>query len=501
MLFHLENATFLAIFHLENATPYDKISFRKCNIYVEFSFIKCNNLYMENIREIRFKRKIYKQMLDWKNEPNKNSALLIEGARRVGKTTVVKEFGEKEYSNYIYIDFTYASDELKKLFKQVDPSKKEIMDQFFSDLFLLVGKTLKPGDLIILDEIQFCPSARQDIKAFVQDGRYDFIETGSLISIGENVSEIQIPSEERRIEMHPLDFEEFCWAFNDDSKCDLLRNVYNNHLSISESVHQKQMSDFRLYLVLGGMPKVISLYQQTLSFLRVDKEKKDILKLYKDDLRKHDNKYGTICLPIYENMLPSLRSWSGRVKVGARNEKQEELYLRSLRDLEDSKIVNVVRKTADISFGANIPEQLSFKLYPADTGLMLSELINNGDEDIEDAYKKIRFDRLASSNLGLLYECLVCQSVVANGIKPLYHVYDLPEGDKANRYEIDFLYMKKRKIFAIEVKSTNRFTAPSISNLAKKYPQIRIEKNIVSTKPISYSDNITNIPIYMSFLL
>lgn len=450
---------------------------------------------------MNFKRKIYQQMLDWKNEQNKNSALLIEGARRIGKTTIATDFGKNEYSDYLYIDFTYASDDLKNLFKRVDPSKKEVMDQFFSDLFLMVGKSIKPGDLIIFDEIQFCNQARQDIKAFVQDGRFDYIETGSLISIRENVDGIQIPSEERRIEMYPLDFEEFCWAFNDNSKCDLLREIWKNKSSINDAVHQKQMNDFRLYLALGGMPKVISLYQETQSFLRCDKEKKDILKLYEDDLRKHDNKYGTICLPIYKKMFTSLHSWSRRVKTEIRSESEETRFQRSLKDLEDSKIVTVVGKEEDLSFGISSMDSTSFKLYPVDTGLILSELLCSGDDTIEEAYKKIRFGKLSGSNLGVLYESIVCQSLVANGIKPFYHVFQYEKDGKQNRYEIDFVYYKNGRTNAIEVKSTTRFEAPSINALSKKYSHLKISKFIVSPKPLQWDTGITNLPIYMSFLL
>lgn len=228
---------------------------------------------------MEFKRKIYDQMLEWKNEKNKNSALLIEGARRVGKTTIVKEFAKNEYSNYIYIDFTYVSNEVKNLFKNIDPSNNLHMDQFFSDLFLIFGKVMKKGDLIIFDEVQHFPLARQAIKALILDGRFDYIETGSLISIRENTQDIQIPSEERRIEMHPLDFEEFCWAFGWNEKCNLLRDILNQHRSINESVHAQLMNDFRLYLALGGMPKVISLYQETNSFIRCEKRKTRYLEI------------------------------------------------------------------------------------------------------------------------------------------------------------------------------------------------------------------------------
>ena len=446
---------------------------------------------------MEFKRKIYDEMKKWKQDSNKNCALLIEGARRVGKTTIVQKFAREEYKNHIYIDFTYSSDELKNLFKKIDPEKTLFMDQFFADLFLSVGKTLKKGDLIIFDEVQHCPLARQSIKALVKDGRFDYIETGSLISIRENTENIQIPSEERRIVMHPMDFEEFCWAFSMDDKCDLLRNIFDNHKCISENAHNLLMDDFRLYLALGGMPNVISIYKKTNSFINAEKEKQDILKLYEDDLRKTDNKYKLFTLNIYDSMLPSLKSWSRRVKTNIRNKNMAFSYQRSLKDLEDSRIVNSVYRCSDLSFGVFLKEDNDFKLYPLDVGLMLSSLIGETNEDLNKTYLKIRTGKLDGANFGILYESLVVQSLVCNGRKVFYHTY---EYDK-KRYEIDFAYYSNGKMNALEVKSTKRFTLSSLSSLKKKYPQLKFNKIVVSPKTLSYENDITYLPIYMAFLL
>lgn len=446
---------------------------------------------------MEFKRKIYNQIKEWKDEKNKNSALLIEGARRVGKTTIVKEFAKNEYNNFIYIDFTYTTDDINKLFNKINPVNPQSMDQFFSDLFLSCGKVLINGDLIIFDEVQHFPKARQAIKALVGDGRFDYIETGSLISIRENTKNIQIPSEERRIEMHPMDFEEFCWAFNYDDKCKMLREIFNEHKTISENIHRQLMDDFRLYLALGGMPKVISLYQETNSFMRCEKEKQDILKLYEDDLRKHDNQSRTYTLTIYNSMLPALKSWSKRVKTKYRSQNMLQAYQRSLKDLEDSKIVNSVYKTSDLSFGSLIKEENSFKLYPLDVGLMLSSLIGDVNEDSEKTYLKIRTGNLDGANLGALYETLVAQSLVCNNRKIFYHTFEY--NDK--RYEIDFVSFIKGKINAIEVKSTKRFTTSSLSSLKLKYPQLKFNKIVISPKTLSYDSDTTYLPIYMTFLL
>ncbi len=446
---------------------------------------------------MEFKRKIYSQMKEWKEEKNRNSALLIEGARRIGKTTIVKEFAKKEYRDFIYIDFTYASDEIKALFKRIDPSKSGSMDQFFADLFLVMGKSLKNGDLIIFDEVQHFPLARQAIKALVYDGRFDYIETGSLISIRENTQGIQIPSEERRIEMHPMDFEEFCWAFAWDEKCELLRTIFNDHKTMSESAHKLLMNDFRLYLALGGMPKVISLYQETNSFMRCEKEKRDILKLYEDDLRKHDDGAKTRTLDIYGSMLPALKSWSKRIKTKTRGQNSINSYQRSLKDLEDSKIVNSVYRCSDLSFGSFMKEENSFKLYPLDVGLMLSSLIGDENEDSETTYRKIRVGHIDGANFGSLYETFVLQCLVSNGRKVFYHTFEYSD----KKYEIDFLAFIKGKMNAIEVKSTKRFEATSLLSLQDKYPQLKFNKIVISPKPLKYEDGVTYLPIYMAFLL
>ncbi len=454
---------------------------------------------MQRRRATPFKRKIYQKLLDWKKNPHKNSALLIEGARRVGKTTIVQEFGEKEYNDHIYIDFTYARDEAKDLFKRVRPCDKKSMDLFFSDLFLMYGKELHEGDLIIFDEIEHCPLARQAIKALVQDGRFDYIETGSLISIRENVAGIQIPSEERRIEMHPMDFEEFRWAMGDETSCELLRKAFLEGAPISFAVHQKMMDDYRLYLSLGGMPLVVATYLESNSFSSASEIKKDICKLYVDDLRKHDNQCGTSCLSIYQSMLASLRSWSKRVKTGIRSEGEKRKYIRSLSDLKDSRIVNSVHQCKDLSFGNLVEEETAFKLYPLDAGLMLEELLGEKGVSSEEAYRKIRFGKLSGANLGLLYECAALEALSANGHTLYYHTFLY--GEEGKRYELDFVGYLKGRLTAIEVKSTNRFTTSSLDALPLKYPQQTIDRVVISPKPFSKANSILNLPLYLTYLL
>lgn len=440
-----------------------------------------------------FKRKIYSKLLEWKNEKPKNSALLIEGARRIGKTTICEEFAKNEYNDYIIVDFMYATQEMKDLFKNLNN-----LNLFFSNFFLLVGKTLSPGDLIIFDEIQHCPLARQGIKKFVQDGRFDYIETGSLLSIRDNTENITIPSEERRIEMFPMDYEEFLWAFGNDSTATILHDIYNNNLSIDNKTHEKLLNDFRLYLALGGMPKVISLFQSSLSYIRAHEEKNDIIKLYKDDLLKHDLKYKTKCRILYDAIPSELSKVSTRfiVSKNLNNERGERIQ-DSIYDLSDSKCANIVYNTTDLSYSFELNKNSNmFKIYSSDTGLFVSSIIKDCDDSIDNVYKKIIFDRL-NSNFGRIFESLVSQSLITNGIIPYYHTFVYNN----KKYELDFVYNKNGKTYVVEVKSGKNFTTSSLDMVSEKYKSIKFKKIVISTKPFKNIDNTLYLPLYMLFCL
>ncbi len=444
-----------------------------------------------------YKRKIYKQLLEWKESKVKNSALLIEGARRIGKSTVVEEFAKNEFDDYILIDFMYETDEMKNLFKDI-----KNLDLFFSNFFLLAGKTLKPGSLIIFDEIQKCPFARQAIKKFVKDGRYYYIETGSLLSIRDNTNSITIPSEERRIEMYPMDYEEFLWAFGDESTANLLRSTYLNNQTIPDSIHKELMKKFRLYMVLGGMPKVISIFQETNSYIEAEKEKQDILKLYKDDLLKHDRTYGTHCRTLYDNLANELMSQSSRFNISKNsNNKRIEQLTDTIFDLDDSKIVKLCYHTSEPQYGLDLSKNISkFKMYSSDAGLLVSSIFKDKTLNVEDVYKKLVFGKF-NSNFGRIFESFVSQGLVSNGYTPFYHTYIINKEGKEKRYEIDFMIEKAGKIVAIEVKSGSNFTTSSLNNLKLKYPQLKFEKIVISGKTLSMKDNVRYLPIYMTFVL
>ena len=445
---------------------------------------------------MKFKRKIYEKLLEWKNSSVKNSALLIEGARRVGKSTIVEEFAKSEYEDYIMIDFMYETDEMKNLFKDL-----KNLDLFFSNFFLLAGKTLKPGSLIIFDEIQFCPLARQGIKKFVKDGRYDYIETGSLLSLRDNTDNISIPSEERRIEMFPMDYEEFLWAFNDYSTATLLRDVYKGNTQINPNTHEMLLKNFRLYMALGGMPKVVSIFQETHSYIEAEKEKEDIIKLYKDDLLKHDRKYSTECRVLYDNLASELMRENSRFVIRITDKSRSKQIEESVYDLNDSKIATTCYKCTEPMYGLELSKTLGFfKLYSCDSGLLLTNIYKERNMSKEEVYRKIMFGKI-NSNFGKVFESIVMQTLVSNGLTPYYHTYTLKDGEKEKRYEIDFMVEIGSKVAVIEVKSGSNFKTSSLDCLMEKYPQLKFDKYIISNKAFKRDNDKVWLPIYMTFCL
>ncbi|MBR4237303.1 ATP-binding protein [bacterium] len=445
---------------------------------------------------MKFKRKIYEKLLEWKNSSVKNSALLIEGARRVGKSTIVEEFAKSEYEDYIMIDFMYETDEMKNLFKDL-----KNLDLFFSNFFLLAGKTLKPGSLIIFDEIQFCPLARQGIKKFVKDGRYDYIETGSLLSLRDNTDNISIPSEERRIEMFPMDYEEFLWAFNDYSTATLLRDVYKGNTQINPNTHEMLLKNFRLYMALGGMPKVVSIFQETHSYIEAEKEKEDIIKLYKDDLLKHDRKYSTECRVLYDNLASELMRENSRFVIRITDKSRSKQIEESVYDLNDSKIATTCYKCTEPMCGLELSKTLGFfKLYSCDSGLLLTSIYKERNMNKEEVYRKIMFGKI-NSNFGKVFESIVMQTLVSNGLTPYYHTYTLKDGEKEKRYEIDFMVEIGSKVAVIEVKSGSNFKTSSLDCLKEKYPQLKFDKYIISNKAFKRDNDKVWLPIYMTFCL
>lgn len=438
-----------------------------------------------------FKRKIYDKLLEWKRESDGKTALLIEGARRIGKSTVVEEFAKNEYETYILIDFSTASKTVKDLFEDVSD-----LDYIFLQLQLQYKKDLvERKSLIIFDEVQLCPKARQAIKSLVKDHRYDYIETGSLISIKKNVKEILIPSEERQISMYPMDYEEFRWALGDTTTVPLMRKCFENNKGVGEQLNRKLMRDFRLYMLVGGMPQAVSEYIETNNFRKVDAVKRDILKLYTDDFMKIDPTGKASML--FDAIPAQLNKNAARYQVSSvLSDERAESLLELIAEMKDSKTVLVSYHANDPNVGlANNKDLSKFKLFICDTGLFTTLMFKDSDFTENTIYEKLLSDNLGA-NLGYLYENVVAQTLVANGNELFYHT--IKNEVSRHSYETDFLITRKSKICPIEVKSSNYRTHKSIDAFCEKYSSRILNKYLIYTKDFSKDKDIFCLPVYYS---
>lgn len=437
-----------------------------------------------------FKRKIYQQLLDWKKESQGKTALLVEGARRIGKSTVVEQFGKSEYKSYILIDFSSCSNNIKNLFLDISD-----LNFFFLQLQLYTKVDLhKRESLIIFDEVQLFPKARQAIKHLVKDGRYDYIETGSLISIKKNVANILIPSEERKIPMHPMDYEEFLWAIGDNTTSELLKYCWEKKQALGDNANRKMMRDFRLYMLIGGMPQAVESYLEANNFRMVDAVKRDILKLYQDDFFKIDTT-GRISA-LFEGIPAELNRNSMRYQVSSviKGVRFDSIQ-KSLFELLNSKTVNIAYHANDINAGlASAIDFSLFKLFLADTGLFTTLQFKDRDFTENIIYEKLLNDRL-SANLGYLYENVAAQILVSKGDKLYYHT--MRSSTSNHNYEIDFLIAREHKICPIEIKSSNYKKHKSLDVFFDKYSAKIHKQYLVYTKDLRQENNILMLPIYM----
>lgn len=443
-----------------------------------------------------FERKIYSQIKDWKDEANGCKALLIEGARRIGKSTVVEEFGKNEYDSYILIDFSIASQSTKNLFEDISDLNflfLQLQLQYQVELF-------ERKSLIIFDEVQLCPKARQAIKFLVKDGRYDYIETGSLISIKKNVKDILIPSEERKLEMFPMDYEEFRWALGDKTTIPLLSSVFLNNKKLGDDMNRKLMRDFRLYMLVGGMPQAVNEYIVTNNFRKVDRVKRDILSLYEDDLRKIDStgRLSMIFDAIPAQLSKHANTFQVKSVIGSRKI-ADETILRLISELIDSKTILIAYHADDPNVGLSAYKDINkFKLYLADTGLFVTSIFKDRDFTANVIYEKLLNDKL-SANLGYLFENIVAQTLVANGNKLFYYTF---YNEMSHRnYEIDFLITEKNKICPIEVKSSSYKKHSSIDAFYETFSDRILKRYILHTKDISKDNDIYCYPVYMTQFL
>lgn len=450
-----------------------------------------------------FKRKIYEKLLDWKKNASGEKALMIEGARRIGKSTIVEEFAKAEYKSYLLIDFNDASDVVADAFDKY----LNDLDSFFMILSTEYGKQLYPGEsLIIFDEVQAFPKARQSIKKLVKDGRYDYIETGSLISIQENVKDITIPSEERTIRMFPMDFEEFCWAFGEDMLVAYIRKCFEALIPLEDALHHKAMLLFKQYILVGGMPRSVSAYlENNRNFSMADAEKRDILTLYRNDIGKADGKYRSRIQSIFEQIPAFLSLHEKRVRLSNidRNAKFP-LYQETFFWLSNSMMTNECFNCNDPNVGLSLNEDRTYiKCYMGDTGLLVSHAFTESEIAEGELYKQILHDNL-SINEGMLFENAIAQCLVANGYK-LFFYTRYNEEKHRNDIEIDFLIsngsITKPKIFPIEVKSSKRYTTTSLEKFIEVYRKRIGKAYVIHTKNLTVKNDVICIPSYMTICL
>lgn len=441
-----------------------------------------------------FRRKIYEKLLEWKKTSNGKTALLVEGARRIGKSTVVEAFGKNEYKTYILIDFSIASTTVKRLFEDMSD-----LDYFFLQLQLQYKTDLYERDsLIILDEIQLCPLARQAVKALVKDYRYDYIETGSLISIRKNVKDILIPSEERKLNMYPMDYEEFMWATGDQTTNALLRKCFESGKALGDSAHRKILRDFRLYMLVGGMPQAVNEYIETNNFRRVDEVKRDILNLYKEDFMKIDSTGKTSLL--FDAIPAELNKNASRYQVSSVIEGvRADSVLELIAQMKESRTILVAYHANDPNAGLSSNMDLGkFKIFMCDTGLFVTQMFRDREFTENVIYDKLLNDKL-SGNLGYLYENIVAQTLAANGHGLYYHTIMNPVS--RHNYEIDFLLAEKNKICPVEVKSSNYKAHKSLDVFTDKFSGRIMQRYLIYTKDYTKDADIECLPVYMTQFL
>ena len=450
-----------------------------------------------------FKRKMYNRLLAWKRQAAGTKALLIEGARRIGKSTLVEEFAKNEYQSYHLIDFNKVSDSVISAFNNY----MNDLDTFFLILSSEYGVKLYPKEsIIIFDEIQQFPKARQAIKYLVADGRFDYIETGSLISIKENVKDITIPSEERTQLMYPMDFEEFAWAMNEEPLITYIRQCFDKKVSLEQGLHAKAMLLFRQYMIVGGMPKSLSAYlENNRSFEMADMEKRDILTLYRNDIMKIKSGYRSSVLSIFDQ-IPAFLSRSERRVVMNRIEKGASFpkYHDTFFWLSDSMIANECFNCSDPNVGLSLNEDRTYvKCYMGDTGLLISHTFDENEISDGELYREILLGKL-SVNEGMFYENVIAQMLVAAGHK-LYFYTRYNEEKHRNDMEIDFILSNhsklKYKIFPIEVKSNDKYTIRSLIRFNESFHQRIGECYVIHPKNLCVKEGIVYLPAYMTFCL
>ena len=441
-----------------------------------------------------FRRKLYDKMLQWKAERGGSTALLIKGARRVGKSTLAETFAKNEYDSYLFIDFTEVSQDIRDLFNDISD-----LDSLFLQLQFKFHTRLYPKkSVIVFDEVQNCPMARQAIRKLVNDGRYDYIETGSLMSIRKNVQNIRIPSEETRMTLYPMDYEEFRWALGDEVTIPLLNDAFEMRKGLGDAVTRQLLRDFRLYMLVGGMPQAVSKYIETNDLGAVDAIKREILELYADDFRKIDPTGKATkmfyAIPGQLNSNATRYQLSSVVEQG-KKDRVEEI----IQDMEDSQVVMIAHHSNDPNVGLPLHEDSDrYKMYLNDTGLFITLAFRDKDITENVIYQKLLNDKL-SADLGYVYENVVAQMLKASGNELFYHTWPTESGK--HNYEIDFLLSRGSKVYPIEVKSSGYKTHASLDAFMKKYPERTAQGYLLYTKDMRKDSRILLTPVFMTMFL
>lgn len=452
---------------------------------------------------IKMKRKIYNKLIEWKEKRSHKEALLIDGARRVGKSWIAEEFGRNEYRSYILINFSKLTLEMREVFDNYlfDP------EEFFIRLQLITGTRLYEREsLIIFDEVQLYPKAREAIKWLVADGRYSFLETGSLVSLRKNTEGIVIPSEESHIDMWPMDFEEFLWALGDEMLMDFIKEQYAGMQPLGQAPHRKAIDRFRLYLIVGGMPQAVKEYVSTHDFNEVDHIKREILNLYRNDIYQYAGTEAPKVIQIWDAIPSELQRQPKRFRIGVvRKGARKRDYAEAFFWLNEARVVNPCYNVTEPGVGLKLNADLSkYKLYMGDTGLLISHAFDSESIEIDQLYRKLILGKL-EFNKGMIVENIVAQMLRTAG-HPLYFYAKTDRADSANTMEIDFITRKpgistRHNINAIEVKSTQRYTISSLLKFEKKFKSYLNSSIVLHTGDLTFKEGIIYLPLYMGCLL
>ncbi|MDO5406433.1 MAG: AAA family ATPase [Eubacteriales bacterium] len=447
---------------------------------------------------MELRRSAYQKMKQWKQESDGSTALLLEGARRVGKSYLARKFGENEYRSCLLIDFSDVSEQVLEVFEHDGTDR----DLFFNKLSVFYGVKLYPREsLIIFDEVQMYPKARQMVKHLVADGRYDYLETGSLITLKQNVEHIVIPSEEEKLTIYPLTFDEFLYAMGEDGAVDYIKDCFDQKRPMGEALHRKVMNLFRQYMLVGGMPQAVLEYVDTRNFERTDRVKRRILALYRNDVTKFAKGYESKVLSVFDGIPSQLSKHEKRYSLASI---QKEARFREYEDafiwLEEAMMINTCFNSTDPEIGLELnTERMTLKCYMADTGLLFSHAFSDQELMEEEVYKAILFDRLGL-NEGMFLENMVAQMLRSRGHRLFF--YSRSDREHAeNRMEIDFLIRKKRKICPVEVKSSSYRNHRSLDKFQEKFRGRLGDSYIIYTRDLHVEDGIICLPVYMTMCL